>query len=172
MFIVSEFWDIYDSERNPTGRTVERGKPMGRDEYHIVVNVWIKNSKGQWLISKRTPNKHFPLLWEPTGGSVVAGENSFDAALRETREELGIKLDPKKGKLFVTAKRQYREFPDFLDVWVFRHDCDIASVTFQPGETCGAMWASSAEIKNLAASGKFVPQNVFPYLDKLFAVYG
>lgn len=57
-----ELWDIYDKNRRPTGRTVERGKPMRQDEYHIVVNVWIINSKGQWLISRRTPNKHLPLL--------------------------------------------------------------------------------------------------------------
>lgn len=169
---MSEFWDIYDKNRKLTGRTVERGKPMRQDEYHIVVNVWIKNSKGQWLISKRTANKHFPLLWEPTGGSAVAGESSFDAALRETREELGIELDPKKGNLFTTALRQYKKFPDFLDVWVFEHECGIESVTLQPGETCGAMWATSAEIKQLAQNGEFVPQNIFPYLDKLFEVYG
>lgn len=169
---MSEFWDIYDKNRKPTGRTVERGKPMRQDEYHIVVNVWIKNSKGQWLISKRTANKHFPLLWEPTGCSAVAGESSFDAALRETREELGIELDPKKGNLFTTALRQYKKFPDFLDVWVFEHECGIESVTLQPGETCGAMWATSAEIKQLAQNGEFVPQNIFPYLDKLFEVYG
>ena len=91
---MSELWDIYDINRKPTGRTVERGKPMKSGEYHIVVNVWIRNSKGEWLISKRTPNKHFPLLWEPTGGSAVSGESSFDAAIRETREELGVELDP------------------------------------------------------------------------------
>lgn len=169
---MSEFWDVYDKDRKLTGRTVERGKPMAQGEYHIVVNVWIRNSKGRWLISKRTVNKHFPLLWEPTGGSAVAGESSFDAALRETREELGVELDPEKGKLFTTALRQYKEFPDFLDVWVFEHDCDIENVIFQPGETCGAMWATSAKIKQLVKNGEFVPQNVFPYLDKLFEVYG
>ena len=169
---MGELWDIYDINRKPTGRTVERGKPMKQGEYHIVVNVWIRNSKGEWLISRRTPNKHFPLLWEPTGGSAVSGESSFDAAIRETREELGVELDPEKGTLFVSAKRQYKEFPDFLDVWVFEHDCSIDSITLQPGETCGAMWASSAEIKKLAADRKFVPQMVFPYLDKLFETYG
>lgn len=169
---MGELWDIYDINRKPTGRTVERGKPMKQGEYHIVVNVWIRNSKGEWLISKRTPNKHFPLLWEPTGGSAVSGESGFDAAIRETREELGVELDPEKGTLFVSAKREYKEFPDFLDVWVFEHDCSIDSITLQPGETCGAMWASSAEIKKLAADGKFVPQTVFPYLDKLFEAYG
>lgn len=169
---MSELWDIYDINRKPTGRTVERGKPMKSGEYHIVVNVWIRNSKGKWLISKRTPNKHFPLLWEPTGGSAVSGESSFDAAIRETREELGVELDPEKGKLFASAIRQNKEFPDFLDVWVFEHDCSIESVVLQPGETCGAMWATTNAIKELVKSGKFVPQNTFSYLDKLFEVYG
>ena len=169
---MSELWDIYDINRNSTGRTVERGKPMKSGEYHIVVNVWIRNSKGEWLISKRTPNKHFPLLWEPTGGSAVSGESSFDAAIRETREELGVELAPEKGKLFASAMRQAKKFPDFLDVWVFEHDCSIDSVVLQPGETCGAMWATTNEIKELVKSGKFVPQNTFSYLDKLFEVYG
>ena len=169
---MSELWYNYDINRKPTGRTVERGKPMKSGEYHIVVNVWIRNSKGEWLISKRTPNKHFPLLWEPTGGSVVSGESSFDAAIRETREELGVELDPERGKLFASAMRQTKKFPDFLDVWVFEHDCSIDSVVFQPGETCGAMWATTNKIKELVKSGKFVPQNIFPYLDELFETYG
>lgn len=67
--------------------------------------------------------------------------------------------------------RQAKKFPDFLDVWVFEHDCSIDSVVLQPGETCGAMWATTNEIKELVKSGKFVPQNTFSYLDKLFEVY-
>ena len=55
---------------------------------------------------------------------------------------------------------------------MFAHDSDIENVTFQPGETCDAIWATSAQIKQLVENGEFVPQNVFPYLDKLFEVYG
>ena len=38
--------------------------------------------------------------WETTGGSALAGDDSLTAALRETKEELGIDLDPQKGVLF------------------------------------------------------------------------
>lgn len=31
-------------------------------------------------------------MWETTGGSAVAGDDSLTAALRETKEELGIDL--------------------------------------------------------------------------------
>lgn len=48
----------------------------------------------------------------------------------------------------------------------------IKCVKLQPGKTCDAMWASTEEIKKLVADEKFIPQNVFPYLDKLFEIYG
>ncbi|WP_259472748.1 hypothetical protein [Clostridium estertheticum] len=37
-----ELWDILDANGEKTGKTVERRRPMGQDEYHLVVNVWIK----------------------------------------------------------------------------------------------------------------------------------
>lgn len=40
-----EFWDILDRNGNKTGKTVERGKPMRQDEYHLVVQVWINQKK-------------------------------------------------------------------------------------------------------------------------------
>ncbi len=164
----AELWDIYDINRNKTGRTVERGKPMAQDEYHIVVNVWVKSSQGKWLISKRSPNKHYGNLWECTGGSAVSGEDSLLAALREAKEELGIKLNADNGYLFTTGVRQHRSFPDFLDVWVFKQDIDIASVIFQQGETCDVKWATSKEILEMEKAGEFIPLTVFPYLEKLF----
>lgn len=59
-----ELWDILDGEGNKTGKTIERGKRMGQDEYHLLVQVWIKNSNGEFLITKRSPNKKlFPNMW-------------------------------------------------------------------------------------------------------------
>ncbi len=163
-----ELWDIYDINRKKTGRTVERGKPMAQDEYHIVVNVWIRGSDGKWLISKRSPNKHYGNLWECCGGSAIAGEESISAALREAKEELGIELATENGHLFTSAIRQYRTFPDFLDVWVFHHDCDISNIVLQDGETCDAKWATSEEILEMERTGEFIPMNVFPYMIDLF----
>ncbi len=93
---MEEIWDIYDENRNLTGKTIKRAEYINKikeNEYHLVVHIWIKNDNNEWLISKRTPNKHFPLLWECTGGSALAGEESLTAALREVKEELGITLD-------------------------------------------------------------------------------
>ena len=82
---MEEIWDIYDENRNLTGKTIKRAEYINKikeNEYHLVVHIWIKNDNNEWLISKRTPNKHFPLLWECTGGSALAGEESLTADLR------------------------------------------------------------------------------------------
>ena len=117
---MAELWDVLDENGNKTGRLRERG-PMKKGEYHLVVNVWIMNDKGEFLISKRTPNKPFPNLWECTGGSAITGDDSLVTAIKEVKEELGITLDPKNGQLF---KRDIRHFEDgsgdFVDVWLFR----------------------------------------------------
>lgn len=52
-----ELWDIYDKNRNITGKTIARGELMAEDEYHLVVQVWIKNDENKWLISKRAATK-------------------------------------------------------------------------------------------------------------------
>ena len=88
-----EIWDIYDGSRRKTGRTAVRGERLGEGEFHLVVHVWIVNGKGEYLITKRSPNKPFPGMWECTGGSALAGEDSLGAALRETKEETGITLN-------------------------------------------------------------------------------
>lgn len=165
---MKEYWDIYDKDRNLTGRTVERGKPMSQDEYHIVVFSIIRNSKGEFLISKRAPNKHFPNMWEFTGGSVLAGEDSLTGAVREAKEELGVELDKSKAVLFKTGIRQYRSFPDFNDIWLFHHDCSINDIVLQEGETVDAMWATSDKIRELIANKEFVEYHEPLSVDELF----
>ena len=37
-------------------------------------------------------------MWECVGGSVVKGEDSLQGAVRETKEEVGIDLNPESGQ--------------------------------------------------------------------------
>ena len=166
-----EVWDIYDRNRALTGRTILRGDPMTEDEYHLVVSVWIRNSMGEWLLSRRAQNKSHPLKWEPVGGSVLAGEASLSGALREVQEELGIALEKETGRLYASFRRDKVcwENPGFLDIWYFEIDIAIDKIVLQEEETCGARWASEKEILRMIESGEFVPTSEFPYHEKLFA---
>jgi 8-oxo-dGTP pyrophosphatase MutT (NUDIX family) len=164
---MADLWDIYDENRVKTGRTVERGQPMESGGFHLVVDIWMRNPRGEWLISKRTPNKNFPLMWETTGGSAVAGEDSLTAALREVKEELGVDLNPSDGRLFRSIRRYDCEWPDFVDIWVFACNAPIESIVFQPEETCDAMWATKEQIYALLDRGEFIPRDVIPCIDEL-----
>lgn len=159
-----ELWDIYDSKQKLTGRAGERGKPLGKDEYHLVVHVWIQNTKDEFLITKRTHDKStFPDMWECTGGSALVGETSLQAALRETLEETGITLDASLGTLAFTIQRR----DEFSDVWLFQHDCPLSDIVCQEHETSDALWANKTVIDDLIEKGQFIGREIFTYLDDL-----
>ena len=45
---MEEIWDIYDENRNLTGKTIKRAEYINKikeNEYHLVVHIWIKNDK-------------------------------------------------------------------------------------------------------------------------------
>ena len=157
-----ELWDIYDKDRNPTGRLHRRGDRMQDGDYHLTVHVWLMNSKGEFLLTKRSPNKGFPNLWETTGGSALAGDDSLTAALREMQEETGLKLSSENGKLFTTISGDHF----FCDVWLFREEHGISEVVLLEGETCDAKYVTREEIYAMKAQGMLVPLS-YEYLDAL-----
>lgn len=150
-----ELWDVYDANRNLTGKTHRRGDDLLPGEYHLVVHVWIQNPDGTFLMTQRSPNKGFPLLWETTGGSALAGDDSLTAALREVKEETGLILAPLNGRILL----QYSGTDYHVDVWLFRQDFDLQDVLLQEGENCGKRLSTREEILSGLADGTIVPYN-------------
>ena len=89
-----EYWDIYDENRNKTGRIYRRGDEMQSGDYHLVIHVCIFNSKNELLIQRRHPDKiGWPGIWDiSAAGSALQDEDSRMAAIREVKEELGIEI--------------------------------------------------------------------------------
>lgn len=152
-----ELWDIYDAQRRPTGRTHARGVPMRRGEYHINVFVWIFNSAGELLLTKRSPEKEsYPNLWETTGGAVLAGETSRQAIVRELREETGLCAAPEEF-VFLDSVRGKTWFSD---TYALRRDAPLSQIVLQPGETCGARWVTRAAFERMIAAGEVAQPDV------------
>lgn len=149
--------DIYDYNKNLTGRTYPRGKLRADGDFCLVVHVLVQNSDGLFLITKRAPKQYLPDLWENTGGGVIAGETSLEAAMREFTEETGFTLVPKLGELLFTDKVVNSGWSCFMDNWLFRQDFDITRFVPQEGETVAAKWATFKEIITLHENGEFVP---------------
>lgn len=155
-----ELWDVYDSDRNKTQRVHRRGELLGEGDYHLTVHIWIKNSHGEFLITKRAPHKGFPNMWECTGGSAISGDDSLTAALREVKEETGLTLSPENGKIIHT----YRMHDYFCDVWLFTEDHDLSEVILCPEETTDKMMANADTIRKMHAEGKFIN---YSYIEKV-----
>ena len=124
---MEERWDIYDKNKQLTGRTMKRNDwTLKDDEYHLTVLGVIRRSDGKFLITKRVMTKAWaPGWWEVSGGAAQAGEASYDAVLREVKEETGL-------------------------------DIDDSDVNFQEAEIDGYMFASIDEIKAFAQEGIFL----------------
>lgn len=150
-----EYWDLYDKNRKKLNKIAARGSILSDNEFHLVVNAWIKNNNGEFLISRRSKNKPRPLMWECTGGSALLGEESIDAAIREAKEELNVDLDKSKGKLVGSTKRYFEGCNDILDVWLFEKNASLSDIVKQDEEVCDCMWASKEKIKELYNEGNF-----------------
>lgn len=163
-----EQWDIVNEHGNRTGKTIPKGTPMKKDEYHLSVSVWIQNDDGKYLISQRAPGKLAPDMWETTGGAAISGEDSLSAALRETKEELGITLYPQNGKVFksYTYPHSSGDGAAYIEVWLFRQNIDIDTIVLQKEETRDVKWASKEQIKQMMDQNIFIK---FDYIDELFA---
>lgn len=158
---MKEQWDLYDAYRNKLDRVGIRGEKLSDEEYHLVVNSWIMNNEGKFLISRRSENKTHPLMWEATGGSALRGDSSLDAALREVKEELGITLDKTTAKFIGTTLRYYKNCPDILDVWLFRDNTKLEDVVIQKEEVCDVKWATKEEILELYRNNQFEATGFF-----------
>lgn len=155
-----EIWDLYDENRELIGRDHIRGEEIPENCYHLVVHAWIRNSKGEYLISQRSADrKSFPLMWECVGGSVTKGENSLTGALREIEEEVGLILPPENGRLLFSEVRKFvngERFADILDVWLFEYDGEIDLEKATTREVAQTKWMDLEEMRALLEEGKFV----------------
>ena len=71
-----ELWDLYNENRELVGKTMLRGQEVPQGLFHLSVQVWIRNSRGEYLISQRSADRPvFPLMWECVGGAALAGED-------------------------------------------------------------------------------------------------
>ncbi len=156
----AEIWDLYSENRELLGRDHIRGEQLPIDGYHLVVHVWICNSKGEYLISQRSATRPtLPLRWECVGGSVVKGENSLQGAIREAKEEVGVNLQPENGQVLFTKVRKEiygRRVNDIVDVWQFKYDGEIDLSNATTDEVEQVKWMNRDQIRELFDKGVFV----------------
>lgn len=155
-----EYWDIYDKNKELTGRTMARNDwTMAEGDYHLTVLAVIQRTDGRYLITKRALDKVWaPGAWEVSGGGVMAGETSLEAVRREVLEETGLDVSGAEGGFLFDYRREdpYEANHYFVDVYKFRLDFDAADVQLQEEETDGFLLATQEQIRGFASQGRFL----------------
>lgn len=158
-----EFVDILDEYGNKTGTIKEHSIAKRDKDYTLAVHVWIQNSEGEILLQKRSLQKHsFPGMWDTTGGKVRAYENSIEAIIRETKEELGIDVVPSELKYILRFPAQKNSKPMFLDVYLLKKDIELQSLILQREEVENADYVPLSTVKMwYLENSNFVKQPYF-----------
>jgi isopentenyl-diphosphate delta-isomerase type 1 len=149
---MEEMFDVLDENGNFTNQVIEREICHKEGLWHRAVVVFIINSDNQVLLQKRSTNKKlWPNLWDLTaGGHVLTGEFGFEAAIRETKEEIGLDID-KKDLLFIGGAKSTNIKGDiinnhFNEYFIVNKDIDIDELTLQEEEVQAIKWFNSAEL--------------------------
>ena len=145
-----EFNDIYDKDRNPTGRVHRRGTRWHPGEYGLVVCVWVYDGKGNVLLTRRAKGKSFAGTWENSGGAAQAGENSRQAIARELFEETGIRAGEDEFELIGSDRDRNTHF----DFYCIKRTTPLTKIVLLPGETDGVQWASFEQVREMVRTGE------------------
>ena len=137
-----ELWDAYDGNgKIIDGAVLIRGEEIPEGQYHLVSDVLVRHCDGSYLLMQRDPRKKWGGMWEATaGGSALRGETALDCALRELREETGIRAE----ELLQVGRVLSRDtiYIEFLCTT----DWEKNAVTLQEGETVAFRWVSREEL--------------------------
>lgn len=166
-----EYWDIYDEDRNKTGKLHQRGIPLQEGDYHLVVTICTINSNNQILLTLRHPDKPWGNYWEYTGGSAVYGEDSITGAQRELSEETGIEVD--NGSLIFLGTIQGQS--DFVDTYLVIKDIVIEDLKLQAEEVIDAKWVDMQEFDEMGSKKLILPMAVEQfnsYKSKILEIIG
>jgi len=145
-----EWNDVYDENRNLTGRVHRRGTPWQPGEFGLVVCVWVYDGRGHLLLTRRAKGKSFAGTWENSGGAAQAGETSREAVARELFEETGIRAEPNEFELLGSE----RDKTAFYDFYCLKRQVSLKDIVLLPGETDDVMWASFGKVHWMVRTGK------------------
>ena len=164
--------DIFDivNERDEVIGRKPRSEVHARGLLHRAVHVLVFNSRGEVFLQKRSMKKdRQPGAWDSScSGHVDSGEDYDQTAVRELREEIGLKLPAMPQKLF---KINACEETDAEFVWVYRCEND-GPFQLHPDEIETGGWFTPEHVTQWIAEKPqdFAP--AFMLIWKLFSTRG
>jgi isopentenyldiphosphate isomerase len=178
---MDELVDILDDKGAYTGEQLMKSVAHRKGLFHPTVHIWFYTKDARVLIQKRgSRKKTYPLLWDVSvAGHVEAGENILSAAIRETEEEIGLKVPAAALEKIGVYRSEQIHSKDFKD-FEFHHSF-IAELRI-PLKNLKKQHSEVAELKliplirlaedtwGLANRSSFVPHQGSYYKEVVFAI--
>ena len=146
--MTEEIFDVVNIRDEAIGQ-MSRSEIHRRGLKHRAVHVLVFNARGELFLQKRSMKKDcFPGAWDSSAsGHLNSGEDYDVCAVRESGEEIGLKLNGPPPRLFKIAAcpETGQEF-----VWVYRCASE-GPFTLHPEEIERGGWFSPAEIQRWIA---------------------
>ena len=140
---MAELRDLYDKDSNKTNKTYRKGDLIPEGYYPMVVMVVIRNSKGEFLMQKRSENKGGD--WGVTGGHPKSGETPIEGIITEVKEELGLDFSNENFILYDSGC----DGKDCYKMYFITKDIDLNDITIQKEELSEVRWFSMDELKHM-----------------------
>ena len=149
----NDLTDIVDKNNLPTDEQKLKSEIYKSGEWHRSIHVWIYNSKGEILLQLRGKDKKlYPNVWDVSAaGSVDTGEEPITAALRETEEEIGLKIKPDNLE-FIKIKKSHMVYKEiinneFIYLYFYKFDGNLDDLKIQAEELDDIKFFSINEMK-------------------------
>ena len=135
-----ELLDIVDEYGNYTGEVMEREKVHELNLLHWEIAIFIINKNKQLLLQKRSSNKkNNPNMWGLCAGHVISKEDIDMSALREAKEELGLKLSLNDLKVLEKMEVQKRKTNSHLTRFYY-YICNKNNFDIEKEELTEVKW--------------------------------
>lgn len=149
----NELWQVYADNGNAIQGDGRDSAAFKNDPTLIMGNAhvwfWKKNGSGvDILLQQRSLSKSSKPGWFhiSAGGHINAGESAFDAAIRETHEEMGLSIDPDKLHFSFTTRIIGRAPNDIVTVYLYELKGD-EEFTYLDGEVESYEWRGLDDFK-------------------------
>ena len=117
-----------------------------------MTHIWIKNAEGKLLIQKRADHLEWaPGFWATTGGSAISGEDSRTAAIRETKEELGLDINSSQMKFISRIIRNTA----FTDIWLAESNVQLNDLVLEHAVS-DVKYVSVEMLLEMIKAGEFI----------------
>ena len=119
---------------------------MKREIFLSSIYLIIKNENGEILLQRRQGTKLWPGYLALPAGHIDEGENAYEAAIREAREELGVEIKVKDIIDTFVVNRKNKSLPSYYDVY-FEISQYLGEIRIAEPEKCFELvWVNPANL--------------------------